>query len=277
MSKLTSKIDTKGGAALFKSEFNRRVKDGYVAICFAMSVLIGIMIAPFFVPAGTALIIIVIAMIAIVIGWAIIYVVAVTYADFCLCRFHPMTRGFLALLPFCLLTSLWTSWMLFIFFGISLGVWDHGKLWITIVLCALFTRSAELSNFVSVRENISREGIPFLERINEFGRIRLLRLESQDHYVFAVTELGSYTIRMRFSDALKEVEAIPGRQVHRSHWVAQNMVQGFIKQKAATFLVLQNGDQVPVARSRQGILTDWDLAQVSIPKPPASDADPEDG
>ena len=276
MSKLTSKMDAKSGAALFRSEFIRRATDGYVAICFVMSVLIGIMISPFFVPPGTELWLTVLAMFVIVTGWAFLYVVAVTYSDFFFEKFHPMTRGFFAMPPVCLLTTVWTSALIAVFFDIYLDFWDHAKLWITIILCALFTRGAELSNFVSVKENISRNEVPFLERINEFGRIRLQRLESQDHYVLAVTEMGNYTIRMRFSDAVDEVVAIPGGQVHRSHWVARDAIRGFEKDRGTVTLVLKNADRVPVARSRQSILADWGLRQIEEPKS-TSAVDPEDG
>ena len=58
----------------------------------------------------------------------------------------------------------------------------------------------------------------------EWGR-RILRISVRDHYVEIVTDRTREKLLMRFSDAIAEAEGIPGLQVHRSHWVAEDAVR----------------------------------------------------
>ncbi|RYF92143.1 MAG: LytTR family transcriptional regulator [Caulobacteraceae bacterium] len=77
----------------------------------------------------------------------------------------------------------------------------------------------------------------------------LLCLQMEDHYVRAHTAVGSDLILMRMRDAVAELDALPGLQVHRSWWVAAGAVAGHRKDDRRLTLVLTNGLEVPVARS----------------------------
>ena len=90
---------------------------------------------------------------------------------------------------------------------------------------------------------------PFLKRLPvELGK-NLLHISSEDHYVRAVTDRGSHMVLMRFSDAIAELEAIPGIQVHRSHWVAEKAAQKVIKDNGRKMLLTIDGCKFPVSRS----------------------------
>ena len=92
-------------------------------------------------------------------------------------------------------------------------------------------------------------GAAFLERIPiRLGR-NLLHLHMQDHYVEVHTEQGSDLVLLRFRDALREVAALDGAQVHRSHWVARSAVAGVVRRRGRIALRLVNGTEVPVSRS----------------------------
>lgn len=86
------------------------------------------------------------------------------------------------------------------------------------------------------------------QRLPEESGRRILRISVRDHYVEVVTDRSSETLLMRFSDAIAEAEGIPGLQVHRSHWVAEDAVTGVDREKGRMFLTLVDGSRIPVSR-----------------------------
>jgi len=77
----------------------------------------------------------------------------------------------------------------------------------------------------------------------------VLRLSASDHFVAVVLPGEVHSLRMRFSDAIDEMDGCKGDCAHRSHWVAHAAVQGVEREGARTFLRLVNGDQIPVSRT----------------------------
>lgn len=77
----------------------------------------------------------------------------------------------------------------------------------------------------------------------------IIRMNVNDHLVNVVTSAGEYSIRVRFGDAIEEMDPIDGFCTHRSHWVAKQAVSGWEKDKGKTYLRLVNGDRVPVSRT----------------------------
>ena len=76
----------------------------------------------------------------------------------------------------------------------------------------------------------------------------ILRLSVRDHFVEVVTPRQTVTIRMRFCDAINEMDGIYGYCTHRSHWVVADAVEAVEQNGAKTTLRLVNGDVVPVSR-----------------------------
>lgn len=76
----------------------------------------------------------------------------------------------------------------------------------------------------------------------------ILRLAVRDHYVDVVTTAGTFTIRSRFTDAISEMEPVPGHCTHRSHWVTDSAILEIQKSKGKSYLRLRNDDLVPVSR-----------------------------
>ncbi len=85
---------------------------------------------------------------------------------------------------------------------------------------------------------------------------QIYRLTVRDHLVDVVTSEGLFTIRSRFTDAIDEMEPVPGHCTHRSHWVVDAAIIGVEKECGKTFLRLINGDQVPVSRKYNQQLVD---------------------
>lgn len=87
-----------------------------------------------------------------------------------------------------------------------------------------------------------------LGRLKAQNRGPLVRLSVEDHYTEVVTTRGRELILLRFADALRELGATPGLQVHRSHWVADQHVDKLKRDKGKLFVVMKDGVEVPVSR-----------------------------
>jgi DNA-binding LytR/AlgR family response regulator len=94
-------------------------------------------------------------------------------------------------------------------------------------------------------------GVPqptILERVPPAQRGALIALLVQDHYVEIVTDRGKTLVLMRLADAIKEAAAVPGLQIHRSHWVARDAVVRAHRSDGKIVLELRNGLRLPVSR-----------------------------
>ena len=76
----------------------------------------------------------------------------------------------------------------------------------------------------------------------------ILRLTGRDHFVDVVSSEGSCTIRLRFGDAIDEMDTVTGFCTHRSHWVARRAIADVQRNNGRIHLRLVNGDLVPVSR-----------------------------
>jgi hypothetical protein len=89
----------------------------------------------------------------------------------------------------------------------------------------------------------------FLDRLPpRLGR-DLLCLQMEDHYVRAHTARGSDLILTPLKDAIAELGATEGLQVHRSWWVARAAVAEPVTSGRNLSLRLTNGLEVPVSRA----------------------------
>lgn len=97
----------------------------------------------------------------------------------------------------------------------------------------------------------------FLARhVSRFAGGTLLALESEDHYLRVHTDRGSDLILMRLRDAIAQLAATPGLQVHRSFWVARAGVAQISRRGPQAQLLLNNGLSVPVSRTYMAALRD---------------------
>ncbi|MEM1146541.1 MAG: LytTR family DNA-binding domain-containing protein [Pseudomonadota bacterium] len=90
----------------------------------------------------------------------------------------------------------------------------------------------------------------FLERLPvKYRTADLHAISSEDHYLRIHTSLGDELILMRLADAVRELSAADGLQVHRSWWVAKNGITDEKRVDGRSLLVLPSGVEVPVSRS----------------------------
>ncbi|MCV2880506.1 LytTR family DNA-binding domain-containing protein [Actibacterium sp. XHP0104] len=91
--------------------------------------------------------------------------------------------------------------------------------------------------------------VRLIERLEPEMQGPILRCSAVGHLVEVQTDKGVSKLRMRFSDALAELDGIAGMQVHRSHWVSRHAVSGHLLEKGRVFLKLQDGSLIPVSRN----------------------------
>ncbi|MEO0389432.1 MAG: LytTR family DNA-binding domain-containing protein [Pseudomonadota bacterium] len=129
-----------------------------------------------------------------------------------------------------------------------------------------------ITTLVSALHNVARKTIgtsepapptprppALLDRLPEDVRAPILRLEGEGHYVLIVTERGTARVRLRLSDAVREMGSVPGHWTHRSHWVAELAIHGPVAGASKPVLALSNGDQVPISRTYRPALAEAGL------------------
>lgn len=87
-----------------------------------------------------------------------------------------------------------------------------------------------------------------LARLPVERRGALLALSAEDHYVRVITSVGEALVLLRLGDAIREAGAVPGLQVHRSHWVARGAVRAVRRSGDGAVVTLTAGQEVPVSR-----------------------------
>ncbi len=78
---------------------------------------------------------------------------------------------------------------------------------------------------------------------------RIAHISANGHFIEVITCEQSHSIRMRFSDAVAELDETVGLTVHRSHWVHRDAIRGWVPHAAKPYLVLENGTQVPISKT----------------------------
>ena len=92
----------------------------------------------------------------------------------------------------------------------------------------------------------------FLRRLDPDKRGVLSRVSAADHQLVVCTENGESRLRMRFSDALKELADLPGSRIHRSHWVAHDAISSVNPDGRRYSVTMICGTVLPV--SQKGVV-----------------------
>ena len=76
----------------------------------------------------------------------------------------------------------------------------------------------------------------------------VIRIEALDLFVTVVTSRDQYRLRMRFADAVDQMDGVDGLITHRSHWITPEEVVGQVRMNGRQFLNMSCGTSVPVSR-----------------------------
>lgn len=86
--------------------------------------------------------------------------------------------------------------------------------------------------------------------IENWPREQILRIKAADHYLELWTADGISLVRGRMRDALRSVSQTAGIQPHRTWWVAISEIDCIERRGRDWFLMMKDGDRLPVARGR---------------------------
>lgn len=100
---------------------------------------------------------------------------------------------------------------------------------------------------------------PLYRRIDAADPGPILRIEAMNHYVTVVTPQAEYQLRLRFADAVEQMDGADGVVTHRSHWVARDAVVGVQRENGRLFLRLKDRTLVPVSRKYRATLDEAGL------------------
>jgi hypothetical protein len=75
------------------------------------------------------------------------------------------------------------------------------------------------------------------------------RIEAVDHFVAVTTPRTTHHLRLRFADAVAEMDGAAGLVTHRSHWVRRDQITCLEKEKGRVFARLSCGTRIPVSRT----------------------------
>ncbi len=88
----------------------------------------------------------------------------------------------------------------------------------------------------------------FVNKLSTKVRAEPQLLQAQEHYLKVTTELGDELILYRFGQAVAEIPADYGVQIHRSFWVANSNVRGWSNCDNTIKVILHYGEKAPVSR-----------------------------
>lgn len=89
----------------------------------------------------------------------------------------------------------------------------------------------------------------FVSRLPADIQAPVSMITGRNHHIEVTTDLGTATLLLRFSDAILSMEPGEGMQVHRSHWVAFRRMHCMEKIGQRHFLVLDQGNRVPISKN----------------------------
>lgn len=83
--------------------------------------------------------------------------------------------------------------------------------------------------------------------LDEGAHIR--RISASGHHIDVYTCTEVFRTRMRFSDAILELDGLEGLITHRSHWVALDAIVGWVPSSSKPYVVLPNDETIPVSKT----------------------------
>lgn len=96
---------------------------------------------------------------------------------------------------------------------------------------------------------------PFLGRLaRPVALADLVALKAEQHYIKVISQAGSQLVLHRLGDAVRELPADFGIQVHRSWWVSRRAITGVHGRGRKMVLELSDGSRVPVSTPYQALV-----------------------
>ncbi len=95
-----------------------------------------------------------------------------------------------------------------------------------------------------------KETAGFLQELKSRASGELISISSELHYLRVTTTDAEVMFLYNLKDAIKELPADAGLQIHRSHWVSKEHVKELSKKDGNAECLLSNGKSLPVSRRK---------------------------
>jgi hypothetical protein len=102
----------------------------------------------------------------------------------------------------------------------------------------------------------------FIHELKSRASGDLVSISSELHYLRVTTTDSEVMFLYNLRDAIRELPADLGVQIHRSHWVSREYVTKLSKLNGATECLLSNGKSLPVSRRKYSEVKDLLAARV---------------
>ncbi|EBA03939.1 hypothetical protein RB2150_05548 [Rhodobacterales bacterium HTCC2150] len=231
----------------FESE--RRLFDPLVAVFVLGCIGVGVAAMPMWSPIGEINLYCFSYLSTAIIVWTLTYLVADIVGENLLRGVTYTKRSLIMQMVLAPVLTLTQIGIFALFFDIAWTIPEYIRFFAANFSIAMILRATEHITFRATTKDPAIQRSPFLLRLRQRGRSRLIRISASDHYLDVYSDQGHEMVRMRLADAIKELSGYPGLQVHRSHWIATRKVQKKVARDGKTFLVMQDGYEVPVSSS----------------------------
>jgi len=116
-----------------------------------------------------------------------------------------------------------------------------------------FSAIEQISNKDVSEGELSLASLPLHSRLAKQldipAGVSISQITANGHFVSVETCKDVYRTRMRFSDAVAELDGIYGLTVHRSHWVHRNSIVSWVPRAKKTYVLLKNDRRVPISKT----------------------------
>jgi hypothetical protein len=85
----------------------------------------------------------------------------------------------------------------------------------------------------------------------------LYSLSAELHYLRVRTAQKESLVLHSITEAVRQLQAIDGIQIHRSHWVSRKGVESLLRLKDGDYIRLKNGTKLPISRRRLREVKEW--------------------
>lgn len=100
------------------------------------------------------------------------------------------------------------------------------------------------------RDSNAGQPTRFIEELRSRASGELISISSELHYVRVLTTDREVMFLYNLKDAIDELPAHSGVQIHRSHWVSKAHVREIVKKNGNSECILSNGKKLPVSRRK---------------------------
>ena len=102
------------------------------------------------------------------------------------------------------------------------------------------------------------------KRLNIPQSSRIIHITAKGHFVEVQTCSETYQTRMRFLDAVDELDGTYGVTVHRSHWVHRDAIRGWVPDAKKPYVLLENDSQIPVSKTNMSKVEKFGIPTLDI-------------